>query len=149
MKLPQYSYWDSFLELELLSSSLVQSPPGMADLSAFRYSSACFQYPQSFPKSIESGVFNHWSFIIEVKPVSPPIHLKCNKIMRRTECILTGGKEAWIKNYWAMWNYCRLSSQPATFWRYSEQLSEVHSWCKAKMWWIVSFFWSSPIQLSN
>lgn len=59
MKLPQYSYWDSFLELELLSSSLVQSPPGKSDLSAVCYSSACFQYPQSFPKSIESGVFNH------------------------------------------------------------------------------------------
>lgn len=32
-KLLQHSYWDSFLELEFLSSSLVQSAPRMADLS--------------------------------------------------------------------------------------------------------------------
>lgn len=58
MKLPQYSYWDSFLGLELLGFSLAQSPPGMADLFAFLYSSACFQYPQNFPNSIESQEFS-------------------------------------------------------------------------------------------
>ena len=81
------------------------------------------------------------------KSVSPPIHLQCDKILRRTEWILTGGKEAWsektlghVKLLSACFTACNFLKMFRAVIRSSQLM---HSKDVVNS----DFFWSSPIQL--